>query len=54
MPARSTAQQRSMGAELERKRQGKATKTDLTTEQLEEYAATPAKTLPARAPKSKK
>ena len=48
MPAKSKAQQRFMGADLARAREGKATKTHMTEKQLKEYAATPRKGLPAR------
>ena len=47
-PAKSKKQQQFMGAELERKRAGKATKTQMTAKQLEEYAGTKHKGLPAR------
>ena len=48
MPAKSKVQQRFMGAELSRKRAGKKTKTRMTEKQLEEYAGTKRKKLPAR------
>ena len=48
MPAKSKAQQRLMGADLARARAGKKTRTDMTKAQLEEYAATKRKGLPAR------
>ena len=48
MPAKSKVQQRFMGAELARKRAGKKTKTRMTEKQLEEYAGTKLKKLPAR------
>lgn len=38
MPSVSQAQQRMMGAELRRKRQGKKTKTKMSEKQLEEFA----------------
>ena len=47
-PAKSKAQQRYMGAELARKRAGKKTKTGMSAKQLEEFAATKTKGLPAR------
>jgi hypothetical protein len=48
MPAKSKAQQRFMGAELARKRKGKKTRTGMSEEQLEEFASTKRKGLPAR------
>jgi hypothetical protein len=39
MPAKSEKQRRFMGAELERKREGKKTRTDMTEKQLEEFAS---------------
>lgn len=49
MPPVSKAQQRFMGAELARKRAGKATQTGMSEKQLEEFAAKPkAKKLPTR------
>ena len=39
MPARTEKQRRFMGAELERKREGKKTKTGMSEKQLEEYAS---------------
>ena len=48
MPAKSKAQQRFMGAELARKRAGKKTRTKMSEGQLEEYAHTKRKGLPAR------
>jgi len=48
MPAVSKKQQRFMGAELARKRAGKRTRTKMTEAQLEEYASTKRKGLPAR------
>ncbi len=53
MPAKSKAQQGFLGAELSRKRAGKKTKTDMSEKQLEEYASTPRKGLPARTKKKK-
>jgi len=49
MPAKSKAQQRLMGADLARARAGKKTRTGMSKAQLEEYASTPRKGLPARA-----
>jgi len=48
MPAVSKRQQRFMGAELGRKRASKRTRTQMTEKQLEEYAGTKRKGLPAR------
>lgn len=53
MPAKSKAQQRFMGAELKRKRAGKKTRTKMTAKQLEEFASTKRKGLPARKKKRK-
>jgi len=39
MPAKSEKQRKFMGAELARKRAGKATQTDMTEEQLEDFAS---------------
>ena len=47
-PAVSKKQQRFMGAELQRKRAGKRTKTKMTEKQLEDFAGTKRKGLPAR------
>lgn len=41
MPAKSEKQRRFMGAELQRKREGKKTQTDMTEEQLEDFASKP-------------
>ena len=38
MPAKSEKQRKFMGAELERKREGKKTKTDMSEKELEKYA----------------
>ena len=54
MPAVSKKQQMFMGAELARKRAGKKTKTGMSKKQLEEYASTKRKGLPAKAKKKKK
>ncbi len=48
MPSVSKKQQRFMGAELERKRQGKKTKTGMSEKQLHEFASTKRKGLPAK------
>lgn len=47
-PSVSRKQQRFMALELKRKRAGKKTKTKMTAKQLEEFASTPRKGLPAR------
>jgi hypothetical protein len=39
MPAKTEKQRRFMGAELERKREGKKTKTDMSEKQLEDFAS---------------
>jgi hypothetical protein len=39
MPAKSERQRKFMGAELERKREGKKTKTGMSEKQLEEFAS---------------
>ena len=54
MPAKSKAQQKFMGAELRRKREGKRTRTNMSEEQLEEFASTKRKKLPARVRKKKR
>ena len=41
MPAKSEKQRRFMGAELERKREGKETQTDMSERELEEFARKP-------------
>lgn len=46
MPAKSKAQQKFMGAELARKRAGEETVTDMSEEQLEDFAATSHEDLP--------
>ena len=43
MPARSEKQRRMMGAELGRKRAGKATTTGMSEKQLEHFAKKPVK-----------
>ena len=48
MPAKSVAQQQMMGAELARKRAGKATKTGMTEPQLKDFAGTKHKGLPEK------
>jgi hypothetical protein len=39
MPAKSEKQRKFMGAELERKREGKKTKTNMSEAELEKYAS---------------
>jgi hypothetical protein len=46
MPSKSQAQQKFMGAELYRKRQGMKTKTGMSERQLEDFASTKRKGLP--------
>jgi len=41
MPAKSEKQRRFMGAELERKREGRNTQTDMSERELEEFARKP-------------
>jgi hypothetical protein len=41
MPARTEKQRRFMGAELERKREGRKTETGMTEKQLEDFARKP-------------
>ena len=53
MPAVSKKQQQFMGAELARKRAGKKTRTGMSAKQLEEFAGTKRKGLPARKKKKK-
>jgi Protein of unknwon function (DUF3008) len=48
MPSVSQAQQRFMGAELARKREGKSTKTGMSESQLRDFAGTKRSNLPAR------
>jgi len=48
MPAVSKAQQAFFGAELRRKREGKKTRTGLSTGTIQEFAGTRRKGLPAR------
>jgi hypothetical protein len=43
MPAKTEKQRRFMGAELERKREGKQTKTDMSEAELEKMASKPGK-----------
>jgi hypothetical protein len=39
MPAKTEKQRKFMGAELERKREGKKTKTNMSEKELEKYAS---------------
>jgi hypothetical protein len=48
MPSKSQAQQKFMGSDLARARAGKPTKTGMSEEQLEDFAATKRKGLPKR------
>jgi len=48
MPSKSKAQQRFMGADLERAREGKKTRTGMTESQLKDFASTKRKGLPNR------
>lgn len=43
MPAKTEKQRKFMGAELQRKREGKKTRTDMTEKELEQYASKPKK-----------
>jgi hypothetical protein len=43
MPSKSEKQRKFMGAELSRKRAGKSTKTDMSEEQLKDFAKKPSK-----------
>ena len=43
MPAKTEKQRRFMGAELERKREGKETRTDMSESELEKMASKPGK-----------
>ena len=47
-PSVSKAQQRMMAMDLARKRAGKKTRTGMSEKQLEEFASTSRKKLPAR------
>ena len=48
MPSISRAQQKFLGAELRRKREGKSTRTKMPEGQLEDFASTKHGGLPAR------
>lgn len=54
MPAKSKAQQMMMGADLARARKGQKTRTGMKASQLEDFASTKRKGLPARVKKGKK
>jgi hypothetical protein len=54
MPSKSQAQQKFFGAELSRKRAGKKGKTDMSEEEVAEFASTPHKGLPKKAKAKKK
>ena len=43
MPAKTEKQRKFMGAELQRKREGKKTQTDMSEKELEEFASKPKK-----------
>jgi hypothetical protein len=43
MPAKTEKQRRFMGAELQRKREGKKTRTDMSEKELEKFASKPTK-----------
>lgn len=47
MPSVSKSQQHFMGAELQRKREGKSTQTGMSEKQLKDFAATKTKDLPS-------
>lgn len=52
MPSVSKAQQGFMGAELNRKRKGKKTQTNVSEEQLVDFASTPTTSLPQKVSKA--
>ena len=54
MPSKSKSQQKFFGAELQRKREGKKTKTDMSEAQIEDFAATKHTNLPKRVKAKKK
>lgn len=54
MPSVSRKQQQFMGSELRKKRSGKKTATDMTEDQLVDFAATKHKGLPKKAKAKKK
>ena len=43
MPAKTEKQRKFMGAELQRKREGKKTRTDMSEKELEKFASKPGK-----------
>jgi hypothetical protein len=48
MPAKTEKQRKFMGAELQRKREGKKTKTGMSEKELEKMASTKRKKLPSK------
>lgn len=54
MPAKSKAQQRFMGMEYGKKKEGKKTDVDMTRKSLKEFASTKHKGLPEHVKKGKK
>lgn len=54
MPAISMKQRRFMGAELQRKKEGKKTQTNMSIQQLREFAGTQEKGLLAKVVKKRK
>lgn len=54
MPAKSKKQQMFMAIELERKRKGQKTKTEMSAQQLEDFASTSRKGLPNKIKKKGK
>jgi Protein of unknwon function (DUF3008) len=54
VPAKSVKQQQFMGIELAKKRAGKQGKTDMSEDQLEDFAATKHKGLPKKVKAKKK
>lgn len=54
MPAVSQNQQKFMGAELARKQAGESTKTEMSEQQLKDFAGTKRKGLPMKAKKKSK
>jgi hypothetical protein len=52
MPSSTEKQRRFMGAELERKREGKKTETGMSEKQLEEFASKPTSDAKTRAKSS--
>lgn len=54
MPSVSKKQQRFMGAELARKKQGEKTETGMSKQQLTDFASTETKGLPGKAKSTRK